>query len=437
MGHAEGSPRARIARRGTAALAAFALAALAPAGALAFDSGSTGADGALNYQGQTGVKVFDPVALGLDTDADNIYNFTTINIPSGVTVQVRANKMRAPGPVYFLASGAITIAGILDFNGSPGHGCNELHQASIPGPGGYAGGIGGRVLGGKGGPGDGPGGGEGGFQGGGNVNSIYGAGGSNQTRGGSGGVDLIGFPWPGPTYGNLFLIPLVGGSGGGGGAGNSQVGGTGGGAGGGAALIASSVSITLTSGSIQAIGGATTTTGCLGTFGYGGGGSGGALYVLAPDILGTGSIYAYGNGSVYSGGTGWTRVDAFNLSTGIGFSPTPYRSTPVLVLMPTDVTERTLRVQSVGGETVPDNPTGTFVVPDVAINTASPVQFVIKGVNVPTNATVKVFLNSTDDDDQELTATFSSGTEADSTWTASATVPSGGTTCFVKGTWAP
>src|ERR1035438_3119173 len=88
-------------------------------------SGSTGADGSLvltttDPRVSNGLFIFDPVRDNLDVNGTNIYNFTTVTIPVGVTVQIRANKLRQPGPVIWLASGAVTIAGVLDVSGNNG-----------------------------------------------------------------------------------------------------------------------------------------------------------------------------------------------------------------------------------------------------------------------------------------------------------------------------
>lgn len=112
-------------------------------------SGSNGSDGALNLNSSTpgvvnGVLVFDPVALKLDPDGDNVYHFTTINI-SGISVVFQANKMRNPGPVIFLASGAVTLQGGINFNGENGHPSDSnqsIRRPSVPGPGGFPGGSG-------------------------------------------------------------------------------------------------------------------------------------------------------------------------------------------------------------------------------------------------------------------------------------------------------
>ena len=65
-----------------------------------FNSGSTGTDG-----------VFSPTAnVTLALSADGVFNFTTVNIPSGVTVTFTPNA--ANTPVTILASGSVTIDGV-------------------------------------------------------------------------------------------------------------------------------------------------------------------------------------------------------------------------------------------------------------------------------------------------------------------------------------
>jgi hypothetical protein len=118
-------------------------------------SGSTGADGALDLGINTpgvvsGVLVFDPFALNVDPDGDNVFHFTTITIRDNITVMFVSNRMRRPGPVIFLATGAVTIAGRLSFSGEAGHPAtnnDSLRRISVPGPGGYPGGVGGRLSG--------------------------------------------------------------------------------------------------------------------------------------------------------------------------------------------------------------------------------------------------------------------------------------------------
>src|SRR5690349_15755849 len=88
---------------GLFALALVSLCAVAPLRAqCTFNSGSTGADGA-----------FNPVTSQTVTlPASGVFNFTTVNIPRGVTIKFTRNANNTP--VTILASGNINIAGIID-----------------------------------------------------------------------------------------------------------------------------------------------------------------------------------------------------------------------------------------------------------------------------------------------------------------------------------
>jgi hypothetical protein len=94
------------------------------------------------------------------------------------------------------------------------------------------------------------------------------------------------------TYGNVLIVPLIGGSSGGGLDGNPGVGG---GGGGGAVLIASNTGITV-GGVVRANGG----------YGPYGGGSGGSIRLVAPTGGGGGNLSAEGGGG---GGSGRVRID--------------------------------------------------------------------------------------------------------------------------------
>ncbi|MCP4250596.1 MAG: hypothetical protein GY778_26435, partial [bacterium] len=222
-----------------------------------FDSGSDGSDGALSINtatvidlsladGTPGNGTYDPALHAV------VFNYTTIDIIGSLTVSFADHPSGAP--VVWLASGDVTIisGAVLTLDGSAGQPAGStLRVAASPGPGGFPGGFGGAVLAtrfpsggyGPGGPSIDPAGGD-----------MGGSGGSYATTGTLGGgsvnVDL------GPTYGNICLLPLIGGSGGAGGwdAVTGECGG-GGGAGGGAILIASSGTITM-SATIRAGGGA-------------------------------------------------------------------------------------------------------------------------------------------------------------------------------------
>src|SRR5437762_352327 len=123
----------------------FVLLACASAWADAQCGSYSGSDGQLNITA-AGVTVLNPTALGLNPSGDNIFQFTTINIAQGSTLKLIAEMMRSK-PVVFCASGAVTIAGILDLSGAPGTNVNTTnpwltHVPSQPGPGGFAGGLG-------------------------------------------------------------------------------------------------------------------------------------------------------------------------------------------------------------------------------------------------------------------------------------------------------
>jgi hypothetical protein len=113
-------------------------------------SGSTGKDGALSFPnahpGDT--IMFDPASYNppLDPAGDGVFNFTTVNIPTGVTVKLSGQILH--GPVYWRATGDVDIEGTLDLSGgvgAPETNLTALRTPAIPGAGGYAGGVGGSV----------------------------------------------------------------------------------------------------------------------------------------------------------------------------------------------------------------------------------------------------------------------------------------------------
>src|SRR6266852_4459808 len=235
--------------------AALAICAcLAPGVASAFNSPSTGADGPFNPTVNTTVAL----------PPSGIFNYTSVNIPVGVTVKFLKNTTNTP--IVILATGDVAIAGTLDVNGTAsadvgaaGDGAlGDDGNPGVGGPGGFDGGRGGPAgASNVGGNGLGPGGGTGGFTvatsncgiavWGGSGGGFVVAGGTISTCGGA-------FPAAGLAYGSSQLLPLIGGSGGGGGAGGTAIPGSGGGGGGGAILIAASGTVNV-AGSILANGG--------------------------------------------------------------------------------------------------------------------------------------------------------------------------------------
>jgi hypothetical protein len=366
-----------------------------------FSSTSTGSDGALNLT-TPGVVVFDPSAFtpALDPDGDNIYHFTTINIAAGVTVQLSSQVLN--GPVYWLAQGDVTINGAISLNGANGYACPSppnpaVRLPSVPGAGGYAGGIGGLV------------------------NEPYqpGAG----PGGGTGGGSLDTITSSGKFSGNRFLGPLIGGSGGTGG--NKPCGG-GGGAGGGALLIASSTSIT--------VNGSTTANG--GEWGgprrpRGEPGKRGAIRLAAPLIQGTGSMSA---GPSLTPGV--VRLEAFQQNyTGTITLASIYLAAPASVTLPAGGPP-SVRVASVAGVSVPANSTGSFTIPDAAINQTTPATISIQAKNIPVGTAVTLYISSENGPDLTVPTSALAGTLASSTASAVVSFPPGFSRGYVRASWA-
>ena len=288
-----------------------------------------------------------------------VYNYTTIDIPAGVTVTFHNHPKGAP--VVWLASGDVIIAGTVSLDGADGS--NDPGSSyAIPGPGGFSGGI--RRLGGS--AGFGP--------GGGGASSIVGI------DGGGGGYGAAGTPSEGlggVIYGTASIVPLIGGSGGG--AGCAQ---TAGGAGAGAILIGSSGAITLEStGRIFATGGL---AGPLNGICDAGSGSGGGIRLITNIISGTGILRARGGTATSAGGFGRIRVEATSnmledrgdppFSTGLPGSVFPEATAP------------SLRVTAVNGKLVPLDPLATVASGDVAFFSDVPVTIDIEALNLPAEA---------------------------------------------------
>ncbi len=372
---------------------------VAPLVAQTFNSGSNGSDGALNLV-TPGIVEYDPAAMGLDLDGDGVMHFTTINVGVGVTLKFRATKWNAP--VYWLASGNVTIAGSLDLNGERGHiAANRLvdRVPAIPGSGGFAGGVG--NLGGAGQPG-------------------------SSGSGPLGGRTVMNSENCGRNPSNQFLVPLNAGSGGAG----STVEGNGGGAGGGALLIASSGAINAL-GPIQANGGG---VGANAGGGNAGGGGGGAIRLVANTIAVSGTITALPGCGVR--GVPATRLEAFSV-TGTGtIDPNPVISTPVASFVPSAGAPPSVRVTSIGGIPVPASPTGSFVVPDVVVNSGAAVTVLVEAKNIPRGTKVSLIFYTENAPDQTiLTGDLSGASDALTTASASVTLAPGYSKGYAKANW--
>lgn len=370
----------------------------APAFPQTFSSGSTGALGAFNPTANTTVAL----------PADGVLNYTTVTIPAGVTVTFAKNA--ANTPVTMLATGDVTIHGIISVKGSDGATDSTVGPMVNPGgaggPGGFGGGDGGARSGAAG-----PSGGLG-----------PGGGGLTGDRAGTYGTPT--------TF--VALIPLFGGSGGGGGNGDASFSGQSGGGGGGAIVIASSTKI-IVNGTITARGGVQPTCFFGGDARFAGAGSGGAIRLVAPQLLGTGSVDASGGFHCFassSAGPGRIRLEAFTTFGGTStpvpsLSPAPgpvtAASTPALVNLPT------LTFASIGGVAPPVTPTAAYATPDVALasGTTNPVTVTLAAANTPIGTVFTVKLIPQFVAPSSVNSTASTGTFANSTATANVNFPTG------------
>lgn len=389
-----------------------------------FDSRSDGSDGPLNLT-TPGTIIFDPRAFQppLDPDGDNVFHFTTITVGTGVTLKLTGQSLN--GSVFFLAQGAVQINGTIDLNGEAGADLPSVfvpanRKPSIPGAGGYAGGVGSS-------PTDPP---QGGFGPGGGAVAA-------PNSPGNGGV--------GSFTGNRFLVPLVGGSGGAGGRGGTGELGAGAGAGGGAVLIASSTTISVAGppgATITANGGGGGLGGlnnnsCAQPVRYGGGGSGGAIRLVATALSGFGGLSARGLADrcgQAAGSDGRIRLEAFQQSFAGNLNNTPVSfATPSNLFLPSSPSS--IRVTSLGGEPVLAHPSGSFDVPDVVIDTSSAVAVAIEARNIPLGTVAKVHFYSENGPDIIVDSTPLAGSPTLSTATASVTLPTGYSRGLVRASW--
>lgn len=378
-----------------------------------FSSGSTGADGALDYSSlpSPSTVVFDPSRFNHSL-GQNTYNFTTINVPAGITVVLSSQTLS--GPVFWLAQGDVNINGVLLLNGQSGPvaGVNTaLRIPTLPGPGGYPGGVGGKGSSPPQ-PGFGPGGGAAGI----NV--------GNQGDGRQFGLG-------GAFTGNSVLAPPIGGSGGGGG---FCIDGTnfgpGGGGGGGALVIASSTSI-FVRGTIDARGGAAQ-GGCSITSG---GGAGGSVELAANSVSGSGSVFAGGGSACcgVQGGSGSIHFESVQLPVGINTDIPASQAAPGALFQPN--LPVSIQVVNVGGVQIANLALGRFQNPDIVINTSAPVTVTIQTTGIPPGTVLNLNIYSEDGSTQTVQTTPLQGTLQSATATASVTFPPDLSMGVVKATW--
>src|SRR5207245_11718612 len=127
---------------------------------------------------------------------------------------------------------------------------------------------------------------------------------------------------------------------------------------------------------------------------YGGGGAGGALRLVAPTLVSSGSTANLGGGfgpAIGTAASGTVRIegDASNFNLFLNGSTGTVVATPGAV---TPANTPTLRITSVGDLTVPPTPSGNVNTPDVTFPTphSSPVNVSLAGSNIPTGTTATV-----------------------------------------------
>ncbi len=418
---------------------------LLPTGhAFAYDSGSTGADGTFNPLVDTEL-VLPP---------DGIFNYTTVSIPAGVTITFKKNQVNTP--VTWLATGDVTIDGKVILSGDSSAdvgaaGDSAIGDDGLPGvagPGGFDGGVGGgsnSQLGSSGfGPGRGlPATGTGAYS-----VSIYGCGGAGagySTQGVNSASNSIGNfgrcffsedgAVAGDAYGNIDLLPMIGGSGGGGASGGFSSAGSGGGGGGGAILIASSTSVTV-NGELRADGGNSGNINSASGGGSGGGGAGGAIRVIATTISGNGVISAskgqagtvdisdYSEDKFCKGGNGSDgriRLEAENFLRTTGTAPGYSLASPGDLFV---AGFPAVRITSVAAVDAPAIPTGDadIVLP---ITTTNPVTVSLVSNGVPTGNTVKLTMVPATGNPVSVISSALTGTVDSAAATATINLPEG------------
>jgi hypothetical protein len=360
-------------------------------------SGSNGSDGAFNPTTN--------IVINMADHPNGIYQYTSVNIPTNVTVTFIPNANNTP--VYWLVQNNVVINGAVDVSGK----ATSNSQGGTGGPGGWQGGSGAPAYT----SGYGPGGGYFGAVG----FTTCGLDASYGTQG-------CGNPTP-PTYGNIFLIPLLGGSGGGG----NTVGPYGGGGGGGAILIGATGNISLNGGNVIANGGnAATDTGKY----WGGAGSGGAIRLVATQIMGNGNILISG-GSGGGGGQGRVRYDTYqdNFS---GSIQGVFTQGSQFIIIPTSGQLLQLTVTSVGGVPVSASPTGALSTPDAVLSAQqnNPLPIVVSCANLPLNSLITVSVAPANGTAVSATGYNTTGTLASSTATISIVMPRGGGLIYATAT---
>jgi len=308
-----------------------------------------------------------------------IFKFSSVNIRPNVTITFKNHPSRAP--VVWLVDGTTIIGGSINLSATyPGGDTTE------PGPGGFRAGRKPLVY---------P-----------NINSGFGPGGGYNGAGSY-------------NYGNTAIIPLVGGSGAS--AGWCYYDFNIGGAGAGAILICSKDSVTV-NGSIIA--------NSQGVFGCTSPGSGGAIRLVASQILGSGSLQAYG-GTQF----GRIRLQAFSVSARLSAFPDTVRVDPTPLRLWPDSNSPDVRIVSVAGTVISGDPRASLDADgsDVTIQSATAVDVVVETRNFSTNGVVTTRIVPKYGNAFVTNASFVTGNTSLATWRVTTAMPQGFAAIQVRG----
>ena len=184
-------------------------------------------------------------------------------------------------------------------------------------------------------------------------------------------------------------------------------------------LIAAANQVTI-NGSITANGGGGNNSG-YGNYWYAYYGSGGAIRLIADQILGNGYIQAYGFN------VGRIRLEANSASPTLTVDPLSAPASPNPVVIWPASNAPTATVISVAGQTAPPDPKAALsgASADLTIPNTNTVTILVQTTYFPTNGTVNVYVKPRNSAQSILTTGFVSGSSSNALWQVNTTLPAG------------
>jgi len=169
----------------------------------------------------------------------------------------------------------------------------------------------------------------------------------------------------------------------------------------------------------------------------GGPGSGGAIHLVAPTILGAGTLTA-DSGSDYYAASAPNGIIRFSTTTNsYTGSASPALIQSALYLPPANSTLPfpSLTITKVNGAAVPPEAAGSYLTPDVTIAAAGAVTVNLAAANIPLGTIVTLRIAAGAAADTSVACTALAGTVAASTATCSATFPFAISIAGVRASW--